>query len=301
MNDYIQDYLGYIKFEKKLTKNTIDNYELDLLLFLRYLNDNKFNDFNNLKENNIVSYLKYLSEDKNLNSRSVERHLTTLRNFFKYLFKMKFIAKDIMINIDNLKLQKNLPNVLSINEVNELLDIKLENPFNYRTKAMLELMYGSGLRVSELVNLTLYSIDLYNNTILIEGKGRKERIVPLGEVAKEYLELYLEQRSSLVKKKNGLTDKLFLNNHGKPITRNGFNFLLNNILKEKGIDKKITPHTLRHSFATHMLNNGADLRSIQELLGHSDIVTTRIYTHVSNDKIHENYDKYIMRSDENEI
>ena len=301
MNDYIQDYLGYIKFEKKLTKNTIDNYELDLLLFLRYLNDNKFNDFNSLKENDIVSYLKYLSEDKNLNSRSVERHLTTLRNFFKYLFKMKFIAKDIMINIDNLKLQKNLPNVLSINEVNELLDIKLENPFNYRTKAMLELMYGSGLRVSELVNLTLYSIDLYNNTILIEGKGRKERIVPLGEVAKEYLELYLEQRSSLVKKKNGLTDKLFLNNHGKPITRNGFNFLLNNILKEKGIDKKITPHTLRHSFATHMLNNGADLRSIQELLGHSDIVTTRIYTHVSNDKIHENYDKYIMRSDENEI
>ena len=166
---------------------------------------------------------------------------------------------------------------------------------------MLELMYGSGLRVSELVNLTLYSIDLYNNTILIEGKGKKMRIVPLGEVSKKYIELYLEKRNELIKRKNGISDKLFLNNHGQPITRNGFNFLLNNILKEKGINKKITPHTLRHSFATHMLNNGADLRTIQELLGHSDIVTTRIYTHVSRNKIHENYDEYMLRSDIDEV
>jgi len=163
---------------------------------------------------------------------------------------------------------------------------------------MLELMYGSGLRVSELVNLTLYSIDLYNNTILIEGKGSKERILPLGDVSKKYLELYLEHRNALIKRKNGISDKLFLNNHGLPITRNGFNYLLNNILKEKGINKKITPHTLKHSFATHMLNNGADLRTIQELLGHSDIVTTRIYTHVSNEKIHEIYDEYTIRSDD---
>lgn len=295
----IEEYLSYIKFEKKLTGNTYESYKLDLITFTKYLNENHIMKFDVLSENDIILYLKYLRENKKLNSRSIERHLTTLRNFFKFLFKNKKIKKDIMINIDNLKLIKSLPNVLTIDEIDQLLDIKLENPFNYRTKAMLELMYGSGLRVSELVNLTLYSVDLYNNTILIEGKGRKERIVPLGEVAKNYLELYLERRNQLIKRKNGTTDKLFLNNHGLPITRNGFNFLLNNILKEKGINKKITPHTLRHSFATHMINNGADLRTIQELLGHSDIVTTRIYTHVSNNKIHENYDKYIMRSDEN--
>lgn len=298
MNDNISDYLSYIKIEKKLSYNTYDNYKLDLITFKNYLDENKFTNFNQLNENDIVKYLKYLSDSKKLNSRSIERHLTTLRNFFKYLYKMKIISKDIMINIDNLKLTKSLPNILSIDEIDCLLNIKLENPFNYRTKAMLELMYGSGLRVSELVNLTLYSIDLYNNTILIEGKGRKERIVPLGDVAKKYLELYLVHRNALIKRKNGISDKLFLNNHGLPITRNGFNYLLNNILREKDINKKITPHTLRHSFATHMLNNGADLRTIQELLGHSDIVTTRIYTHVSNDKVHENYDKYTIRSDD---
>lgn len=301
MKEYILDYLSYIRFEKKLSSNTYDNYQFDLESFNNYLKLNKIDNLNRLTETDITAYLKYLYDQKKLSSRSIERHLTTLRNFFKYLFKMKFISKDIMVNIDNLKITKDLPSVLSVKEIDCLLDIKLDSPFNYRTKAMLELMYGSGLRVSELVNLTLYSVDLYNNTILIEGKGSKERIVPLGSVSKKYLELYLERRGALIKRKNGIPDKLFLNNHGLPITRNGFNYLLNNILKEKGILKKVTPHTLRHSFATHMLNNGADLRTIQELLGHSDIVTTRIYTHVSNEKIHDNYDKYIIRSDDDEI
>lgn len=298
MQDSVSDYLSYIRFEKKLSQNTYESYKLDLETFINYLESKKINNLNILTEQHIVDYLRYLKEEKYLNSRSIERHLTTLRNYFKYMFKIKNVDKDIMVNIDNLKLTKSLPEVLTVEEIDNLLDIKLENPFNYRTKAMLELMYGSGLRVSELVNLTLYSIDLYNNTILIEGKGHKERIVPLGDVAKYYLELYLEQRSLLIKRKNGISDKLFLNNHGLPITRNGFNYLLNNILKEKGINKKVTPHTLRHSFATHMLNNGADLRTIQELLGHSDIVTTRIYTHISNNKIRKNYDEYIMRSEE---
>ena len=214
---------------------------------------------------------------------------------------MEIIKYDITKNIDNLKLGKHLPTTLTIDEVNKLLDIKLDNPFNYRTKAMLEIMYGSGLRVSELVNLSLNDIDLYNDTILIHGKGNKERIVPLGEYSKDYLVKYLDVRNSLIKRKNGNPDKLFLNNHGKPISRNGFNFLLSNLLKEKGIEKSVTPHTLRHSFATHMLDNGADLRTIQELLGHSDIVTTRIYTHVSKKKIQSNYDKYETRGDNNEI
>lgn len=298
MENYIDDYLNYILLEKRLSNNTYDSYTFDLECFKNYFNNKKID---NIKENDIVLYLEYLKEEKKLSSRSIERHLTTIRGFFKYLVKMEIIKYDITKNIDNLKIGKHLPMTLSIDEVNKLMDIPLDNPFNYRTKAMLEVMYGSGLRVSELVNLTLNDIDLYNDTILVHGKGSKERIVPLGDYAKEYLTKYLEVRNSLIKRKNGNPDKLFLNNHGKPITRNGFNFLLNKLLKEKGIDKEVTPHTLRHSFATHMLDNGADLRTIQELLGHSDIVTTRIYTHVSKKQIQSNYDKYETRGDNNEI
>lgn len=298
MEDYIDDYLNYILLEKRLSNNTYDSYTFDLECFKNYFNNKKID---NIKENDIVLYLEYLKEEKKLSSRSIERHLTTIRGFFKYLVKMEIIKYDITKNIDNLKIGKHLPMTLTIDEVNKLMDIPLDNPFNYRTKAMLEVMYGSGLRVSELVNLTLNDIDLYNDTILVHGKGSKERIVPLGDYAKEYLTKYLEVRNSLIKRKNGNPDKLFLNNHGKPITRNGFNFLLNKLLKEKGIDKEVTPHTLRHSFATHMLDNGADLRTIQELLGHSDIVTTRIYTHVSKKQIQSNYDKYETRGDNNEI
>ena len=298
MQEEINDYLDYILLEKGLSKETKESYAFDLDNFKCYFEKK---DIKDIDENDITNYLEYLSKDKKLSSRSIERHLTTLRGFFKYLIKMDILQNDIMKNIDNLKLGRFLPNVLTMEEVDKLMDIKLDSPFNYRTKAMLEMMYGSGLRVSELVNLTLNDIDLYNMTILINGKGNKERIVPLGEYAKDYLEKYLNIRGELLKKKNGNPDKLFLNNHGKPITRQGFNFLLNNLLKEKGIEKEVTPHTLRHSFATHMLDNGADLRTIQELLGHSDIVTTRIYTHVSKRQIKDNYDKYEGREDENEI
>ncbi len=298
MKEIINDYLDYIVLEKRLAKNTKDSYAFDLECFYEYF---KKKEIKNINEQDLMKYLEYLNKEKELTPRSIERHLTTLRGFFKYLVKMEIIDNDITQNIDNLKLGKYLPTTLTINEVDKLMDIKLNNPFNYRTKAMLELMYGSGLRVSELVNLTLNDIDLYNGTILINGKGSKERIVPLGEYAKEYLLEYLKVRNELIKKKYGDPDKLFLNNHGKPITRNGFNFLLNNLLKEKKIEKNVTPHTLRHSFATHMLDNGADLRTIQELLGHSDIVTTRIYTHISKKQIQDNYNEYEMRGEEDEI
>ena len=298
MDRQISDYLNYILLEKRLSKNTYDSYSFDLECFKDYF---KNKEIDNIKEEDIIKYLEYLRVNKKLNSRSIERHLTTLRGLFKYLVKMEEINLDIMKNIDNWKIGKHLPTTLTVDEVEKLMDIKLDSPFNYRTKAMLEIMYGSGLRVSELVNLTLNDIDLYNDTILIHGKGSKERIVPLGDYAKDYLVKYLNVRNSLIKRKNGDPEKLFLNNHGKAITRNGFNFLLKELLKEKKIEKKVSPHTLRHSFATHMLDNGADLRSIQELLGHSDIVTTRIYTHISKKQIQNNYDKYEIRGDNNEI
>ena len=298
MNEYIEDFIDYLVLERKLSINTKESYQFDLKEFNKYFKDYKIN---NLNEQDLLEYLKYLKEEKILNERSIERHLTTIRSFYKYLMKNKIIDNDITVNIDNLKLGKYLPNTLTTEEIDLLMDFPLNTPFDFRTKAMLELMYGSGLRVSELVNLTLSDIDLYNCTILIHGKGNKERIVPLGEYAKSYLEKYLEIRSELIKKKNGYYNELFLNNHGKPITRNGFNFLLNRLLKDKGINKNITPHTLRHSFATHMLDNGADLRTIQELLGHSDVVTTRIYTHVSKKQIQKNYDKYQTRGEDDEI
>lgn len=298
MQKDIDDYLNYILLEKRLSKNTYDSYAFDLDCFNNYFKDKTIYNINEL---DIVNYLGYLKEEKKLTPRSIERHLTTLRGFFKYLVKMEILNYDITKNIDNLKIGKHLPSTLSLVEIDKLMDIKLNSPFDYRTKAMLEMMYGSGLRVSELVNLSLNDIDLYNDTILIHGKGDKERIVPLGDFAKKYLNEYLKVRNSLIIKKNGNPDKLFLNNHGKPITRNGFNFLLGKLLKEKGIEKEVTPHTLRHSFATHMLDNGADLRTIQELLGHSDIVTTRIYTHVSKKQIQDNYNKYETRGDNDEI
>jgi integrase/recombinase XerD len=298
MNDYINDFLDYLVVEKGLSNNTQDSYRFDLLDFSKYLEENKINDLKDLDEKDIINYLTYLKDDKKLKARSIERHITTLRMLYKYLIKNEILTNDITANIDNLKLGRHLPDVLTVDEVNDLLDIKINTIFDIRTKAMLEIMYSSGLRVSELVNLELSDIDTYNDTILINGKGSKERIVPIGEYSKKYLNDYLQVRNELIKRKNGNPNKLFLNNHGMPITRNGFNFLLNNILKEKGIKKNITPHTLRHSFATHMLDNGADLRSIQELLGHSDIVTTRIYTHVSKKQIHDKYKEYQTRGDD---
>ncbi len=298
MNDYINDFLDYLVVEKGLSNNTQDSYRFDLLDFSKYLEENKINDLKDLDEKDIINYLTYLKDDKKLKARSIERHITTLRMLYKYLIKNEILTNDITANIDNLKLGRHLPDVLTVDEVNDLLDIKINTVFDIRTKAMLEIMYSSGLRVSELVNLELSDIDTYNDTILINGKVSKERMVPIGEYSKKYLNDYLQVRNELIKRKNGNPNKLFLNNHGMPITRNGFNFLLNNILKEKGIKKNITPHTLRHSFATHMLDNGADLRSIQELLGHSDIVTTRIYTHVSKKQIHDKYKEYQTRGDD---
>ena len=293
----IEDYLSYIKLEKKLSKNTILNYKLDLDNYQEYLKKKGITNSNKITLNDINTYLKYL-KDKKLDARTIARHITVIKEFHKYLLRVKEVKEDITLNLDNIKVAKKIPNILNDHDLNLVLDVKTDNAFKYRDKAMLELMYGSGLRISELINLTIYSIDFDNNCVLIEGKGNKERIVPISAYSREALLNYLEVRSSLLKKKKEATDKLFLNNHGEGITRHGFNYILQNILKEKDIQVKVTPHSLRHTFATTLLNNGADLRSIQELLGHADIVTTRIYTHTQNNKIKNDYIKYNTRKEE---
>ena len=297
MYDDVIDYLNYIKYEKKLSKNTIESYKFDLTNYYNYLTKIGIYSVKDISLSDINNYLKKINQE-GLSAKSIARHITTIREFHKYLVKIKKVSEDVSLNIENIKQTKKIPVVINQDDMSKILDVNLENPFKYRDKAMLELMYGSGLRVSELVNLTIYSIDLENDSILIEGKGNKERIVPINRYAKKAILEYLEVRNSLIKPKNGIPDLLFLNNHGKGITRHGFNLILKNILKDNDINTNITPHTLRHTFATDLLNNGADLRSIQELLGHSDIVTTRIYTHALNNKIKNDYIKYNTRKEE---
>lgn len=301
MKEDIEEYISYIKLEKKLSKNTIFNYQLDLINYISYLEKNNIKSVLDIKITDINDYLKYL-KDNGLNPRTIARHITVIKEFHKYLIRSKKIVEDVTLNLENVKLSKKLPVVINEQDMESILDINLVNAFKYRDKAMLELMYGSGLRVTELINLDIYSIDFDNNYIIINGKGKKERIVPISKYAKASLLAYLEVRPSLLKKNKDI-DSLFLNNHGNCISRQGFNYILTNILKEKDIKVHATPHSLRHTFATALLNNGADLRTIQELLGHADITTTRIYTHTSNNKVKNDYIKYNTRKKEynNEI
>ncbi len=291
--NYLDDYFIFLKTEKKLGNSTIESYKLDLNSFYNYFNKD-------LKDISVEDILNYLSDlKKELNPKSVNRHISALKGFYNYLVEEKIIKTSPLENISVLKTERNLPKYLTISEVDTLLNFPLVTTFDYRNKAMLEVMYATGLRVSELVSLEYSNVDLYNSIIRVKGKGKKERIVPIGETASFYLNKYMEEyRNALLKKQS--YNELFLNNHGKPITRNGFNFILENIRVKTKIDKKLTPHVLRHSFATHLLEGGADIRSIQEMLGHENISTTNIYTHVVNEILRENYDVYHPRAKKEE-
>lgn len=285
------DYIDYIKYEKKLSEETIKNYKYDLKQFNTYIKENNITDINKIKTKDIENYLKHL---RNLNSKTISRKITSINNFFIFLLKEKRIDHNPCEFIDRPKLNKTLPDTLLEKEVESLLNIPLNTIYDYRNKAMLEILYGCGLRISELVNLTTRDVDFENAIIRCIGKGSKERITPINDYVIYYLKEYLERRPLLIKKET--TDYLFLNNHGKKMTRQGFFKNLQKILKEKGITKYVSPHTLRHSFATHLLNGGADLRSVQILLGHSDISTTKIYTHISNEKVKKDYKNFHPRS-----
>lgn len=286
----IEDYELFLKTEKKLGSNTIDSYILDIIKFYEWNNNS---DITYMSKKQILEYISYLRSY--LNEKSINRHISSLKGFYLYLVDNNIIRESPLEEVYSLKTKKTLPKYLSVEEVDRLLNINLKTPFDYRNKAMLEVMYATGLRVSELVGLCFSNIDFENSIIRVNGKGKKDRIVPLGEIAQYYLKIYInDYRSKLLNKNN--YDLIFLNNHGKPISRQGFNFILNNIRKEVKIDKDITPHTLRHSFATHLLERGADIRSIQEMLGHENISTTNIYTYVVNNVLRENYDTYFPRA-----
>ena len=285
MNDYILTFCNYLLIEKKYSNNTIESYKRDLVKFFCHIKKEP----RDISEDDLHNYLKSL--DSELNERSIARLISCLKSFYKFLLIEKEITNNIMDKIDVPRLRKSLPKSLTENEVTALLEVPLIDDFSYRNKAMLELLYATGLRVSELVNLTLLDVDLDSATVRTVGKGSKERIIPLGDYAIKYLYIYIhEHRNNLLKKE--FTNYLFLNNHGKKMTRQGFFKMIKKRAQEAGIKKELSPHTLRHSFATHLLSHGADLRSIQELLGHSDIGTTQIYTYVSNEHLKENYKEF---------
>ena len=290
----IDDYILYLRTEKKLSDTTINSYIFDLKSFTEFIDKDLFK----VTKEDINKYLDYLSNI--VSPRSKNRHISTLKGFYKYLLSENKIKEDIMENISVTKTPKALPKYLTYEEVDKLLNFPLVTPYDYRNKVMLEIMYSSGLRVSELVSLKNENIDIDNSLIRIKGKGKKERIVPLGEYASFYLKKYLEEYRIFLLKKGKQYEELFLNNHGEPITRQGFNFILENIKEKTGIRKDLTPHVLRHSFATHLLEGGADLRSIQEMLGHENISTTNIYTHVVDNILRENYDLYHPRAKKEE-
>ena len=292
IEDAIVDFIQYCLFEKGLTDQTVSSYQNDLDVYLSFLQDKNVFLVKDITSDYIKEFLKIRGNSES--TSTVAHNLTVIKNFHKYLIKENIVKEDESLFISRPKLQKRLPRALTVEEVDLLLDITLNTPFDYRNKAMLELMYGAGLRVSELVSLTLNQIDLENGLIRIMGKGRKEREIPIGEYGVYYLKLYLEHRGMLIKN-HRQEDALFLNNHGKQITRQGFFKILKQLLLDKGLNPDVSPHTLRHSFATHLLSHGADLRSIQEMLGHSDISTTKIYTHVSDEKVEADYKKYHPR------
>ncbi len=286
MNEkYIEEFIDYLRFEKKYSENTISSYKRDLNKTNTYIKK----DFAKLNKKDIQNYIQKISKSEN--ASSVSRCISTLKSFYRFLELNKYTSLNPLTTITNPKTVKKLPKILSEEEIEKLLDINLKTDFDYRNKAMLELMYSSGLRVSELINLNVNDIDLSNASVRIFGKGSKERIIPLNDYAIDALNNYiLNHRRSLFK--HGESNYLFLNNHGNKMTRQGFFKILEKIAKEKGIKSELSPHTLRHSFATHLLKHGADLRSIQELLGHSDISTTQIYTHITSERLQKNYEEF---------
>ncbi|OTF88326.1 site-specific tyrosine recombinase XerD [Ligilactobacillus salivarius] len=284
------DYLHYLKVERGLSENTINSYGIDLKLFLEYLRENEIPSFKQVNKEVIVNYMQSEKNNNKANS-SILRSVSSLRKFFQYLAQEKIIEKDPMLLIDTPKKKQHLPQVLTKEEVEKLLHSpNTGQVLGLRDRAMLELMYATGLRISEIINLKLEDLHLTMGTLQTLGKGHKERIVPVGDEAIKWINRYLEEaRPKLLKKKR--SNYLFLNFHGNNLTRQGVWKNLKAEVRKAGIQKNITPHTLRHSFATHILENGADLRIVQELLGHADISTTQIYTHLSNKQLADIYNR----------
>lgn len=289
------EYLKFIQLEKGLSSNTIGAYRRDLDKYVTYLNEHKIDHIDFVDRQTIQQCLGYL-HDQGASSKSLARFISTVRSFHQFALREKYAAKDPTVLIETPKYDRRLPDVLEVDEIVALLetpDISKNN--GYRDRTMLELLYATGMRVSELIQLEVENVNLIMGFVRVFGKGNKERIVPLGDTVIDFLTKYIETvRPQLLKKTK--TDALFLNLHGKPLSRQGIWKMIKQTGIKANINKTLTPHTLRHSFATHLLENGADLRAVQEMLGHSDISTTQLYTHVSKSQIRKMYNAFHPRA-----
>ncbi|MEJ9211348.1 site-specific tyrosine recombinase XerD [Bacillus smithii] len=297
MNDYLQDFLHFLIVEKGLAKNTIVSYERDLKSYLHYLQTvEQITDVNQITRIHIIQFLNHLRKEGK-SAKTLARHVASLRAFHQFLLREKVADQDPSVHIESPHLERSLPKVLTLSEVEALLEAPdRSKPSGLRDAAMLELLYATGIRVSELVNLNLDDLHLTMGFLRCIGKGNKERIIPVGKTALHVMEQYLQYGRPNMQSKKYRTDALFLNHHGNRLTRQGFWKILKGLAKKANIEKELTPHTLRHSFATHLLENGADLRAVQEMLGHADISTTQIYTHVTKTRLREVYSKFHPRA-----
>ncbi len=297
MKFILKEYVYYLRRRKGLTENTIKAYERDLEDYINHLiKYRNIPDVSNINRRDILAYLKTLQKN-DIKPVSITRKLSSIKGFHEYMLKESIVKEDVSYDIKTPKLEKNLPSVLTVDEIVDLMNlVSGDEPLSLRNLALLELIYGSGLRVSELLNLNLQDIHFNAKYVKIVGKGKKERIVPINDMSIKAIKNYLANgRVHLVKEENNI---LFLNQYGNKLSRQGFFKILKKLANDAGINKEISPHTLRHSFATHLLESGIDLRSLQELLGHEDISTTQIYTHISKSHLKETYLKAHPRAKE---
>lgn len=294
MNTKIDQFLDYISVERGLSKNTIVSYARDLNKLATYLEKKHITSFSDIKKSDITDFM-LSQKDKGLSANSIARGLAAMKMFFRFLTREGFLKIDITSVIETPKLWKHLPEALSIDEVDKLLDApNIKDWLGIRDKACLELMYATGLRASEVIDLNIQNINLDLGVIRCIGKGSKERIVPLGKIAKVAIKRYIDKvRPKLLK--SGAENGLFLTRLGRKMSRQMLWKIIKGYTKKARIDKGIKPHTLRHSFATHLLERGADLRVVQEMLGHSDISTTQIYTHINKERLKSIHKKFHPR------
>lgn len=300
MNEFqyaIEDYIHFIQVERQLSDNTLASYRRDLETYVNFLQEvEAMSDFHKVERTIILRHLEQLRM-QGKTSRTVARHISSIRSFHQFLLREKRAETDPTVHLEMPTIEQKLPNILSIEEIEALLMApNRSKPQGVRDVAMLELLYGSGMRISELIALDLSDIHLTMGFVRVFGKGGKERIIPLGKSALSALNHYLNSARGQLQGKYPKTDAFFINQRGKRLTRQGCWKLMKEHALKAGIQHELTPHTLRHSFATHLVENGADLRAVQEMLGHADISTTQIYTHISKTRLSEVYKQFHPRA-----
>jgi integrase/recombinase XerD len=299
LDKYISEYIEYLRFEKLLLENTIISYKRDLAKFRHYLGEKTAIDYLNMSKEQVLDFLKFLY--KSQNEVSVSRILSAIRGFYKFLIRHQVINENPWSSVKNPRTGKKVLDILDISEIDRFLEsIPVSTPADLRDRAMFEMLYGCGLRVSEITGLRLGDIDREQKVLRFIGKGDKERLTPIGDSALDYLYRYLASGRGKLEKELK-TDHLFLNSRGNPLTRKGFWKIMKKYAKKSGIEKNIYPHMFRHSFATHLLQRGADLITVQKLLGHSSISTTEIYTSLSREYLKDAYFKFHPREDRDNV